>query len=387
MVRFNGDKIAHLMQLMKTPPDMPLESKPVSRAIRSAQSNVESLNFEIRKDVLKYDDVMNRQRKVVYEERRAVLEGVDLEPQISGMIDDVIDGYVSGATGDGFPEEWDLDKLWRALKSLYPVSISINDVVEDAGGERSHLTSEFIAEEVKADAHAAYDRREQELTPEVMRDVERRVVLSVLDRKWREHLYEMDYLREGVSLRGYGQRDPLIEYQREGYDMFTAMMDGIKEDTVGSLFNLQVQVQQDPIMAEDGADGSAPAGQLILAPATRRCLARSAGPAAAAARRGGQAAAQPRQPQRQSRPAARPAAAAAEEAEPGLPAGLARGLARPQRSGSLSYSAPNEDASGTAQHTTGSAAGTSFANVGRNAPCPCGSGKKFKQCHGDPRNR
>ncbi len=285
MVRFNGDKIAHLMQLMKTPPDMPLESKPVSRAIRSAQSNVESLNFEIRKDVLKYDDVMNRQRKVVYEERRAVLEGVDLEPQISSMIDDVIDGYVSGATGDGFPEEWDLDKLWRALKSLYPVSISINDVTEAAGGERSHLSSEFIAEEVKADAHAAYDRRVQELTPEVMRDVERRVVLSVLDRKWREHLYEMDYLREGVNLRGYGQRDPLIEYQREGYDMFRAMMDGIQEDTVGSLFNLQVQVQQDPIMAEDGANGSAPAGQLILAPATPDASLAQPAPAAEPPRR------------------------------------------------------------------------------------------------------
>ena len=139
-------------------------------------------------------------------------------------------------------------------------------------------------------------------------------------------------------------------------------------------------------MAEDGANGSAPAGQLILAPATPDASPGQPAPAAQppAAR---PAAAQPRQPQRQSRPAARPAAAAAEEAEPGLPAGLARGLARPQRSGSLSYSAPNEDASGTAQHSTGSAAGTSFANVGRNAPCPCGSGKKFKQCHGDPRNR
>ena len=262
MIRFNGDKIAHLMQLMKTPPDMPLESKPVSRAIRSAQSNVEALNFEIRKDVLKYDDVMNRQRKVVYDERRAVLEGADLEPQISGMIDDVVDGYVRGATGEGFPEEWDLDKLWRALKQMYPVSITVSDVVEEAGGERAHLTSEFLADGVKADAHGAYARREQELTPDQMREFERRVVLSVLDRKWREHLYEMDYLREGVSLRGYGQRDPLIEYQREGYDMFTAMMDGIMEETVISLFNFQVQVVPEPIMAEDGADGS-PAGPAV----------------------------------------------------------------------------------------------------------------------------
>src|SRR6202008_399317 len=129
--------------------------------------------------------------------------------------------------------------------------------------ERAGLSGEFITEAVIADAQAAYERREQEFGSEVMREVERRGVLSVLDRKWREHLYEMDYLREGVSLRGYGQRDPLIEYQREGYDMFTAMMDGIKEDTVGSLFNLQVQVQQNPIMAEDGADGAVPAGPMI----------------------------------------------------------------------------------------------------------------------------
>jgi preprotein translocase subunit SecA len=378
MIRFNGDKIAHLMQLMKTPPDMPLESKPVSRAIRSAQSNVESLNFEIRKDVLKYDDVMNRQRKVVYGERREVLEGADLEPQISGMIDDVVDGYVKGATGEGFPEEWDLGKLWRALKQLYPVGISVDEMIDEAGGDKSHLTSELIAESVNADARAAYKRREEELTPEVMRDVERRVVLSVLDRKWREHLYEMDYLREGVSLRGYGQRDPLIEYQREGYDMFAAMMDGIKEDSVGSLFNLQVQAQENPIMFEDGA-GGAPAGPVLSLPAT---------PAPAIPQR---EAPQPAQPRQQARPGAQPArqaqrhAAADEEAS--LPAGLARGLARPQRSGSLSYSAPAEDGSGRAEHSTGSASGADFANVGRNAPCPCGSGRKFKLCHGDPRNR
>ena len=398
MVRFNGEKIAHLMQLMKTPPDMPLESKPVSRAIRSAQSNVESLNFEIRKDVLKYDDVMNRQRKVVYDERRSVLEGADLEPQISGMIDDVIDEYVKGATAEGFPEEWDLDKLWRALKQLYPVGVTVNDVVEEAGGERAHLTRQELTESINADAHAAYAKREQELTPEVMREVERRVVLSVLDRKWREHLYEMDYLREGVSLRGYGQRDPLIEYQREGYDMFTAMMDGIKEDSVGSLFNLQVQVQENPIVAQDGADGAVQGGPVIsvaqaAAPAAPPGVAPPAAPQAGPPRRSQSAPpAQPAQPgEKPARQAGQPARRAPKHAatadEEALPAGLARGLARPQRQGSLSYSAPNEDATGTATHSTGSAGGANYANVGRNAPCPCGSGKKFKQCHGDPRNR
>jgi preprotein translocase subunit SecA len=391
MVRFNGDKIAHLMQLMKTPPDMPLESKPVSRAIRSAQSNVESLNFEIRKDVLKYDDVMNRQRKVVYEERRAVLEGADLEPQISGMIDDVVTGYVSGATSEGFPEEWDLDKLWRALRTLYPIGVSIDNVINDAGGEKSHLTSDLLQEAISEDAHAAYNRREQDLTPEVMREVERRVVLSVLDRKWREHLYEMDYLREGVSLRGYGQRDPLIEYQREGYDMFTTMMDGIKEDSVGSLFNLQVQVQQNPIVADEGTE-AVPGGPVISlmqtpAPAAApsnppvqqsqpRPQAQPAQPSKA--RDGGQPAQSGRRPQQ---------AAAAADGDQNLPAGLARGLARPQRPQNLSYSAPSDDATGQAQRTAATDGGGQYANVGRNAPCPCGSGRKFKQCHGDPRNR
>jgi preprotein translocase subunit SecA len=408
MVRFNGDKIAHLMQLMKTPPDMPLESRPVSRAIRSAQHNVEALNFEIRKDVLKYDDVMNRQRKVVYDERRAVLEGADLEPQINGMIDDVVRDYVNAATADGFPEEWDLDKLWRAFKQLYPqMSISVQDVVDDAGGERAHLSSEIIDEAVTADAHAAYARREEELTPELMREVERRVVLSVLDRKWREHLYEMDYLREGVSLRGYGQRDPLIEYQREGYDMFNTMMEGIKEETVINLFNLQVQKQVDPIVAEDGTVTEA-AGPVIMLPPPNGQQApppdqapvsqpsRSAQPAGRhAAPPAGAQSAQPSAAQRQAAQrqaaqrqgaarAARPAGQPAGSAEPSLPAGLSR---PPQRIGNLSYSAPSEDATGRAQHSTVTTDDANFANVGRNAPCPCGSGKKYKQCHGDPRNR
>ncbi len=370
MVRFNGDKIAHLMQLLKTPPDMPLESKPVSRAIRSAQSNVESLNFEIRKDVLKYDDVMNRQRKVVYEERRSVLAGADLQGQIDGMIDDVTAEYVAGATAEGFPEEWDLDKLWRALKQLYPVRRTIDDVTKEAGGDRSNLTRELLTETMQADARAAYQRREEELTPEVMREVERRVVLSVLDRKWREHLYEMDFLLEGVRLRGYGQRDPLIEYQREGYDMFTAMMDGIKEESVTSLFNLQFQVQQDPIIAEAGESEAAPAPASGLTAAPPM---------------------QPRpQPQRAAaRHARQPVAAQVDggQAEDPLPAGLARGLARPKRSGQLSYSAPSEDELGRAEHRTTGNGAPEYSNVGRNAPCPCGSGRKFKQCHGDPRNR
>jgi preprotein translocase subunit SecA len=262
MRMFNSERVGAIMERLSIPPDVPVESKVVTRAIRSAQTQVEQQNFEIRKDVLKYDDVLNRQRQVIYGERREVLEGADLHEQIREMVDEVAAGYVTGETSDGYPEEWDLDKLWRAFRQLYPISITVDEVIDEAGGERAGLTTEFITEAIIADAQAAYERREEEFGSEVMREVERRVVLSVLDRKWREHLYEMDYLREGIGLRGYGQRDPLIEYQREGYDMFSAMMEGIKEESVGNLFNLVVQVQENPIVEEDGAaagDALAPA--------------------------------------------------------------------------------------------------------------------------------
>src|SRR5713226_7475181 len=262
MRMFNADKVAHFMEWLKTPPDVPIESKTVSRAIRSAQTQVEQQNFEIRKDLLKYDDVMNRQRHVIYDERLQVLEGADMHEQVRGMIDDVIAGYVAGATSDGFPEEWDLEQLWRAFRQLYPIGITIDEVIEEAGGERAGLSTEFLSEVIKRDAQAAYDRREEELTPEVMRELERRVVLSVLDRKWREHLYEMDYLRDGIGLRAWAQRDPLVEYQREGFDMFGEMMEGIKEESVGSLFNLQVQLQEGPIVEEAAPD----AGPLAAGP-------------------------------------------------------------------------------------------------------------------------
>src|SRR6201999_1810425 len=151
-----------------------------------------------------------------------------------------------------FPEDWDLNKLWRAFKALFPISVTVEELEDDAGG-KANLTADTITDVVIEDARVAYERREEELTPEIMREFERRVVLSVLDRKWREHLYEMDYLREGIGLRAMAQRDPLVEYQREGFDMFNAMMDGIKEESFGSLFNLQFEIQENPIVEEVGA--------------------------------------------------------------------------------------------------------------------------------------
>ncbi|HEV7194193.1 MAG TPA: preprotein translocase subunit SecA [Jatrophihabitantaceae bacterium] len=260
MVRFNGERVAAMMSLLRLPEDVPIEARAVSKAIQSAQTQVEQQNFEIRKNVLKYDEVLNKQRTVIYEERREVLEGADLSEQIRSMIDDVVKSYVEGATASGYSEEWDLQQLWTALKTLYPISLDIDEAIEQAGGARADLTREFLIEELTADAQSAYDVREEELGAEVLRELERRVLLSVLDRKWREHLYEMDYLQEGIGLRAMAQRDPLVEYQREGFDMFAAMMEGIKEESVGFLFNLEVQVEEQEVPAS-----SAPESAVALA--------------------------------------------------------------------------------------------------------------------------
>ena len=258
---FKADMVDAFLRRFNVPDDVPIEAKMVTNAIKSAQSQVEAQNFEIRKDVLKYDDVMNRQRLVVYAERHRVLDGEDIHEQVRGFLDETVSGYVTGATADGYPEDWDLERLWTALRQLYPVGITIDEVEERSGGGRDGLTTDFLVAELQADAQRAYDVREAELGEDVMRELERRVILSVLDRKWREHLYEMDYLRDGIGLRAMAQRDPLIEYQREGYDLFVAMMDGIKEETVGYLFNVEVEIAP--------AENALPGYQPVAAVATR----------------------------------------------------------------------------------------------------------------------
>jgi preprotein translocase subunit SecA len=264
MVRFNGERVAQMMNFLRLPEDVPIEQRMVSKAIQSAQTQMEQQNFEIRKNVLKYDEVMNKQRTVIYDERRTVLEGADLSGQLRDMVADVVRGYVEGATASGYAEEWDLEQLWTALKTLYPVSLSIDEAIDQAGGNKSDLTRAYLIEELTADAASAYDAREEELGSDVMREFERRVLLSVLDRKWREHLYEMDYLQEGIGLRAMAQRDPLVEYQREGFDMFGAMMDGIKEESVGFLFNLEVQVEEQPPPDAVAADGTPQLDESLL---------------------------------------------------------------------------------------------------------------------------
>ena len=296
MKRFNSGLVERFLGAAGMPEETPLESKIVSNAIKSAQTQVESLNFEMRKNVLKYDDVMNKQRTVVYSERREVLEGADIKDLTNDFLTETITAYVNSATNSGVAENWDLNTLWTALKSLYPISITVEDLVSEVG-EVGALDSEFILDRVLTDAKNAYDRRETELTSTVMRELERKILLSVLDRKWREHLYEMDYLQEGIGLRAMAQRDPLVEYQREGYDLFSAMMDAVKEELVGYLFSAEVQVEGDQV----GAKGLTPT---------------------------------------------------------------------PAPVNDLQYSA--------AEIETSSAGATS-----KNAPCPCGSGKKYKRCHGE----
>ncbi|NDE65761.1 MAG: preprotein translocase subunit SecA, partial [Actinobacteria bacterium] len=298
MRRFNSGMVERFLTAAGIPEDAPIESKMVSNAIRSAQTQVESQNFEMRKNVLKYDDVMNRQRQVVYGERRMVLEGADIKDQVATFVSDTLTAYVSMATSEGYPEDWDLDTLWKALKTIYPISFTIDELIARVGS-RAGLDEEFLTAAVIEDCKAAYAKREESLGSEAMRELERKVLLSVLDRKWREHLYEMDYLQEGIGLRAMAQRDPLVEYQREGFDLFSAMMDAIKEEIAGFLFNIEVTVE--------------PSGKDVSG------------------------------------------------------AGLE---AKPLSASGLQYTAADE----SGVKTTG--------DVSRNAQCPCGSGKKYKRCHG-----
>ena len=221
--------------------DLAIESRVVSRAIQSAQSQVEARNAEIRKNVLKYDDVLNRQRQAIYSDRRHILEGDDIAAQVRQFVDDTLTSVINEHTLMGNPSEWDWDALWTELKTLYPIGLTIDEVIAELG---MNMESSDLLREVQSDATVAYERREKELSPAVMRELERRVVLSVIDRRWRDHLYEMDYLKDGIGLRAMAQRDPLVEYQREGFAMFGSMMGQIKEDTTGFVYNLEVQIQE-----------------------------------------------------------------------------------------------------------------------------------------------
>ena len=247
MVRFVGQSMENMMNRLNVPDDVPIDSKMVSNSVKGAQAQVENQNFEMRKNVLKYDEVLNEQRKVVYATRRSILDSSDIKDNIRTMIADTVTAYVSGATATGYVEDWDLDQLWNALDVLYGPTIDAQELVEGSEyGAPGELTAEQLTDALVNDALAQYDDLEAKISEiggeKQMRDTERMIILPVIDSKWREHLYEMDYLKEGIGLRAMAQRDPLVEYQKEGGDMFNAMNEGVKEETVRQLFMLRKQM-------------------------------------------------------------------------------------------------------------------------------------------------
>ncbi|KXI17491.1 preprotein translocase, SecA subunit [Corynebacterium sp. CMW7794] len=261
MVRFVGQSMENMMNRLNVPDDVPIEAKMVSNSIKGAQAQVENQNFEMRKNVLKYDEVLNEQRKVVYGERYRILDAGDIKDNIRKMIDETISAYVAGATATGYVEDWNLEELWNALESLYGPSMDYQSLIDGTEyGSAGELTAEQLRQALVDDANAQYDQLEEAITAiggeSQMRNTERMIILPIIDQKWREHLYEMDYLKEGIGLRAMAQRDPLVEYQKEGGDMFNAMNDAVKEETVRQLFMLRKQFAQQQAQAAAEGDGT-----------------------------------------------------------------------------------------------------------------------------------
>jgi preprotein translocase subunit SecA len=344
------------------PDDVPLESKMVTRAVKRAQSTVEAKNAEIRKNVLKYDEVYNEHRKVIYARRWQVLEGADLREETFELIEDALQSAVDTYCMSDYAEDWDLDGLLTEVRGYYPSRFTADEL-------RQAATVEELAESLVAEAAAQYEQREQETGAETMREIERRVMLQIIDQHWVEHLSEMDYLNEAIGLRAMGQKDPLVEWQREGYEMFGRMMESIDDDYVKYVMHVQVVVEQpeetDPtqvqlIAAEDPTDSPAPP----LAAATAA------------------AEAEP-QPQAQPQPQATPQLPRFLADEPALPMGEAQQRAMPaQQAAAAEQGSDMGAAAGGPEDTMRPVVKSDQERVGRNDPCWCGSGKKFKHCHG-----
>ena len=377
MKRFNADAVRAMMNRLRVPDDVPIISKMVTKQIESAQSQIEGHNAEIRKNVLKYDEVMNKQRTVIYDERRMVLAGEDVSEQVEHFLDDVLEAYVAGATAGSYAEDWDLDELWSAFKQLYPIGLSHKELVKKVGGIDS-LDAENLLEAVKEDARAVYAAREEEFGEEVLRKLERRVLLQTIDRKWREHLYEVDYLKQGISLRAYAQRDPVIEYQREAFDMFQTMLDGIKEDTVRFLWNAELKAKP----AEGGAAAEPEAQIRGLEPLRKPEMLLQSAPSIDGADGSGAVHQQatteegtvfkrpPKPVPGQNRAVKRTPGAGSKGA-----AKVAPKSARSAGPRKAATAPPAQQANPGQRHSE---------KVGPNELCPCGSGKKYKRCHGAP---
>jgi preprotein translocase subunit SecA len=323
---FAGERIKRIMERFKIPEDQPMEAKILSSQIENAQKKVEEQNFVARKNVLKYDDVMNTQRQVIYEQRREVLEGNDMSGQVREWIDEVIEATVDQFTQEEYAEEWDLEGLVKAMATLYDTEVTADELKEDL----SQISRDSLVEEFREDARDAYDAKEEDLGSDLMRELERYVILQVVDQRWREHLDSMDYLREGIHLRGMAQKDPLVEYRNEGHSMFRELGHAVREEVVLMLFHAQLEpaAAQEALAVQDG-NGAAPGGL---------------------------------QYEHQSLAGAEAIAAAG---------GAAGAVATSAMAGGGAV------ATGQQQIVK-----SDKENIGRNDPCWCGSGKKYKKCHG-----
>ena len=360
---FNTQLVARVMA-KGMPEGEPIEAKSVSKGVRTAQKAVESRNFEIRKNVLKYDDVMNKQRTVIYAERQAVLKGADIHEDILKFIDDTVLSYIKGANnGSDKPADWDWDGLFKAISSVYPIAVeqeAAKDAVDKLKGDKA---VEALKELIVSDAKDQYSDFEDKLGSEGLRQLERRVVLAVLDRKWREHLYEMDYLKDGIGLRGMGQRDPLVEYQREGYQMYNSMIEAIKEETIQLLFHMDIErvAMTEDEETESDEDEAVNAAEAVM------------GLDGEAAATGESAPAEPETD---------------DEAEKTTIDELAdeqkneKGIVGMQPISHAEGKVPANKRPKSEELHSPWADGRTFPGTGKNAQCPCGSGRKYKMCHG-----
>ena len=239
---FGSDKIAGLMDRLGMEEGTPIEHRMVSKAIENAQKKVESHNFDIRKHLIEYDDVMNQQRGIIYSQRKQILHGEGLTDIIFDMIEDTVDEDLSLYCGkDIYPEEWDIKGLKEALSRQFSL------VINDGEIDFLHTGVEGLKDILLEKLRKVYSDKESEFTSDIMRQVERVVLLQVVDTHWKDHLLSMDHLKEGIGLRGYGQKDPLVEYKREGFDMFNDMINRIKSDTVDRIFKIQIVRQPEPV--------------------------------------------------------------------------------------------------------------------------------------------
>ena len=375
---FNTQLVARVMA-KGMPEGEPIESKSVSKGVRTAQKAVESRNFEIRKNVLKYDDVMNKQRTVIYAERQAVLKGEDIHEDIERFIADTVESYIKGANnGSEKPKDWDWDGLFKALKTVFPISFDMEAAKDAAGKEKGEKAVEAVRDVIVETIKAEYAKFETKVGAEGLRQLERRVVLAVLDRKWREHLYEMDYLKDGIGLRGMGQRDPLVEYQREGYQMYNSMIEAIKEESIQLLFHVDIdrvamtqdlQSEQDEDAAVDAAEAQMGIDAEFADAAEDQTVA--TGPA---------------EPETDDEAEAETIDELAEEA-----ASEDRVTRDADGNPVIVGPAPISHAEGKVPaskrpkseelHTPWSD-GRTFPGTPKNAQCPCGSNRKYKMCHG-----